>query len=385
MFDFTIPRTDFLTAVERVEKLSPPKATVPILSHVLLSLAEDGTLDVTTTDLQRKGIATTRVESQTGHGAVCVSTAHLATTLKRVSAETVTFSVGEREALFKCGRSKIKMPTLRADDFPDIRDPSFDGSALRMSGSDLGRIISACAFAMATNEVQYNLKGIFWTVEGDKLTAVGTEGHKLAAISIPMPEGTHDMPSCILPDDTVHRLTPFTKCQTVDVTVGKNLIEFESDGYSLTSVLVDGNYPEFRRIIPTNQPYSVRVDREALIASIRRVETFAGGGEREIAMIFTPDTLRLVTASADSGEAEDAMEVDGDADMLIGFKSDMILSSLSSLDCGEVEIRLRDTASPAVFADPSDDDRAVVVGAFRLGHATMQAVKAGAPAMKEAA
>ena len=385
MFDFTIPRTDFLTAVERVEKITPSKATVPILSHVLLSLAEDGTLHVTATDLQRKGVATTRVDGQTGFGAVCVSMAHLATTLKRVSAETVTFSVGEREALFKCGRSKIKMPTLPAHDFPDIRKEAIGASALRMTGPDLGRIISACAFAMEKSEIRFHLKGIFWMAEGDKLTAVGTDGHKLATISVPMPEGTHDMLPSILPDTLVMALAPFTKASMVDISFGDGFVEFVGDGYALTSRLVDATYPDFRRVVPTDQPLLVRADREALIASILRVETFAGGGEREIAFIVTPDTLRLVAASASTGEAEDEMEVDGDADMLIGFKSDVILSSLQSLDCDAVEIKLRDGSSPAVLTDPADDSRLVVVMPYRLGTATMQAVNAGTPAMKEAA
>lgn len=385
MFDFTISRADFLAAVERIEKLSPPKATVPVLSHCLIALGEDGTLTVTATDLQRKGVATTRAEIQSGHGAVCVSTVHLATTLKRVSADSVVFTVDDREALLKCGRSKIKMPTLPADDFPDIRKEAIGGSAMRMTGPDLERIVSACAFAMDKNEIRHHLKGVFLTPDGDKLTAVATDGHKLALISQPMPEGTHDLPPSILPDALIVALAPFTKSQTVDVTISENFAEFAMDGYSLTSRLVDATYPDFRRVVPTDQPLVVRADREALIASIRRVETFAGGGEREIAFIVTPDTLRLVAASAATGEAEDEMEVDGDADMLIGFKSDVILLSLQSLDCDEVEIKLRDGSSPGVLIDPNDDSRLVVVMPYRLGAATMQAVNRGAPSMMEAA
>ncbi|MDY8108284.1 DNA polymerase III subunit beta [Fulvimarina sp. 2208YS6-2-32] len=385
MFDFTIPRADFLAAVERVEKIAPPKATIPVLSHVLIDLAEDGTLHVTATDLQRRGIATSRAETQEGHGATCVLCANLATTLKRQIGDVVTVSVGEREAVIKCGRSKVKMPTLPAHDFPDIRKEAVGGSAMRMTGPELDRMISACAFAMSKDQSRFQLRGVFWTAEGDKLTAVGTDGSKLATISMPMPEGTHDVPASILPDTLVLALAPFTKAQVVDVTIGDGFAEFVADGFSLTSRLVDASYPDFRRVIPAEGSFKVRTDREALIASIRRVETFAGGGEREIALVFTPDNLRLVAASSSTGEAEDEIEVDGNASLTIGFKSEVLVSSLSSLDCTEIEIALNDQSAPAVLFDPEDDSRLVVVMPYRLGSATMQAVNSGAVQMKEAA
>lgn len=384
--DFTISRSAFASAVEKVEKIVLSRATVAILAHLRIELGKDGSLSVTATDLQRKATAVTSVDDQKGHGVTTVSASLLAAVLKRGNGDSVSVSISDKEMLVKIGKSRSKMPVLPATDFPDIvADGIAPIASFRVTGQEIARLTSACAFAMTKDETRYYLKGLFWGIEDDKLTCVGTDGSRLALIQMTAPEDAADMPGIILPDALIASLSVVHGEPSVRVEVSEGFIIFTTDAFSIASRLVDGSFPQFRRVIPGDRVDRASVDREALIGSIRRVETFAGGNEREMALVFAGDTLRIVAASSATGEASDEIEIDGGFDLTIGFNGEKLASALASMDGASVILDLGDATAPLVIRDGDDETRLVVVMPYRIGAATKAAVDGSAPVMAEAA
>jgi len=257
----------------------------------------------------------------------------------------------------RAGRSRFTLQTLPESDFPDLATGEMTHS-FKIAAADLKRLIDKTQFAISTEETRYYLNGIYLhTADSAKnatLRAVATDGHRLAQVELPLPQGAAGIPGVIVPRKTVaelQRLIENSKDEVaVELSVGK--IRFSIGDVVLTSKLIDGTFPDKPRQIPANNDKVLSVDKKDFEAAVDRVSTVSSERGRAVKLSITGGRLVLSVTNPDSGSATEELEVEYEADPLdIGFNSRYLLDIAAQIE-GEVAVlKLADPGSPTLIQD----------------------------------
>ena len=273
-------------------------------------------------------------------------------------AQIVIEGSGDRAVLsIRAGRSRFTLQTLPESDFPDLAAGEMSHS-FRMPAADLKRLIDKTQFAISTEETRYYLNGIYLhtagTAKAATLRAVATDGHRLAQCELSLPDGAAGMPGIIVPRKTVgevQRLLETGEGEVgIELSAGK--IRFTIGNVVLTSKLIDGTFPDYARVIPSNNDKLLTIDKKDFEAAVDRVSTVSSERGRAVKLSITSGRLVLSVTNPDSGSATEEIEVDYDSDPLdIGFNSRYLLDIAAQIE-GEVAVlRLADPGSPTLIQD----------------------------------
>ena len=356
-------KSELLRAVDHAASVVAAKNAIPVLSHLVLTAnRETGT--VRATDLDMEVTAPFAAQAVTEQGRVCVPARLFRDIVKRMpdgKPISLTYFGGEATGGGKlrvvCGKSKFELATLNPDDHPAFSAPANkDVWRFEVEAAMLRRILAGVRHAVSKDESRYYLQGIYLHVTANEpvhnLTAVATNGHIMALQSCRAPTGAYSMPGVIVPDATVAqmlKILPDTD-QLVELTVSNSFIwlDFPS-GLSLSSKLIEGTYPDYQRVIPRGNPYSMRCDADALATAVDRVATVCSSEEktRQVVVLMNPKGGLTVTAqSASLGSGKDSVDTVEAAKkkVAIGFNSRYLLQILSSYSGGTVELRYASAA-----------------------------------------
>jgi len=255
------------------------------------------------------------------------------------------------------GRARFSLGTLPRDDFPVIAEGELP-TQFEMPAEALKQIIDKTRFAISTEETRYYLNGIFLHVadEGAQpvLKAAATDGHRLARVTMPRPDGAEGMPDVIVPRKCVAELRKLL--DEVDGSVGVSLsatkIRFDLGQAILTSKLIDGTFPDYSRVIPTGNDKILKIDPKSFMEGVDRVSTIATEKTRAVKVGLDHDKVTLSVTSPENGTA--AEEVPGEyvsAPFEIGFNSRYLLDILGQIDGDMVEVHLADAAAPTLIRE----------------------------------
>lgn len=338
--------------------------TIPILGNVLLT-AQDGTLRLKATDLDME--TTITVAAQVAEpGAITAPAGILNDICRRLpDVEDVRLELQGETLVLAAGRSRFRLQTLPASDFPDIAPGEFP-HRFEMTGRDLGRLIAKSKFAISTEETRYYLNGIFMhVVEGDDgpmLTAVATDRHRLARIRTLAPEGAQGMPGIIVPRKSVEEIARLAELAdksalALEVSDAKIRVSLESAGATFVSKLIDGTFPDYTRVIPAGGSRRVVVDTAQFALALTRVgavppPTRGGGVKLEL------DETRMTIAvnNPDIGQADEEIEIAMEgAPMIIGLNRSYAEMILGVLGVDRVAIALSDPGSPTLWEEARED------------------------------
>ncbi|MFZ0624415.1 MAG: DNA polymerase III subunit beta [Pseudolabrys sp.] len=332
--------------------------TIPILANVLVK-ADRGKLSLKATDLDLEVTDSTAAEVSPG-GSTTVP-AHMFYEIVRKlpeGAQIVLEGSGDRAVLsLRAGRSRFTLQTLPESDFPDLAAGEMSHS-FKLAAADLKRLIDKTQFAISTEETRYYLNGIYLhtagTAKSGMLRAVATDGHRLAQVELPLPQGAAGMPGIIVPRKTVGEVQRLVETGEGDVAVelSAGKIRFTIGNVVLTSKLIDGTFPDYARVIPVNNDKSLVVDKKDFEAAVDRVSTVSSERGRAVKLSITGGRLVLSVTNPDSGSATEEIEVEYDADPLdIGFNSRYLLDIAAQIE-GEVAVlKLADPGSPTLIQD----------------------------------
>jgi DNA polymerase-3 subunit beta len=332
--------------------------TIPILANVLVK-ADRGKLSLKATDLDLEVSDSTAAEVSPG-GSTTVP-AHMFYEIVRKlpeGAQIVLEGSGDRAVLsLRAGRSRFTLQTLPESDFPDLAAGEMSHS-FKLAAADLKRLIDKTQFAISTEETRYYLNGIYLhtagTAKSGMLRAVATDGHRLAQVELPLPQGAAGMPGIIVPRKTVGEVQRLVETGEGDVAVelSAGKIRFTIGNVVLTSKLIDGTFPDYARVIPVNNDKSLVVDKKDFEAAVDRVSTVSSERGRAVKLSITGGRLVLSVTNPDSGSATEEIEVEYDADPLdIGFNSRYLLDIAAQIE-GEVAVlKLADPGSPTLIQD----------------------------------
>jgi DNA polymerase III subunit beta len=353
----TVERSELLKSLGHVHRVVERRNTIPILANVLIR-AEGATLALKATDLDLEVIETIAAEASPG-GSTTVP-AHMFHDIVRKlpeGAQIVLEASGDRAVLsIRAGRSRFSLQTLPESDFPDLAAGEMSHS-FKLVAADLKRLIDKTQFAISTEETRYYLNGIYFhtagTAPAPTLRAVATDGHRLAQIDLPLPEGAAGMPGIIVPRKTVGevlRLIEDGGEVLVELSQGK--IRFTLANVVLTSKLIDGTFPDYARVIPVGNDKELVVDKKEFEQAVDRVSTVSSERGRAVKLSLTNGKLMLSVTNPDSGSAAEEVEVEyGSEPLDIGFNSRYLLDIAAQIEGESAVLRLADPGSPTLIQD----------------------------------
>jgi DNA polymerase-3 subunit beta len=346
---FKVTKEAILDGLQRVQNVVSTRTTLPILSNVLVQ-ASNSTLSLTTTDLDVA--VRCKVEAEVAKaGSTTLPARKLFSILKEVPAAEIEVDVDERNAAsIRCGSSFYKIMGLPEEEFPRFPEAAA-AKSLKIEQSVLRDLLKKTAYAVSNDETRYVLNGVFLGFKGDKLTVVATDGRRLALIEhdIEVPKGGET--ELILPSKAVAELERLLGDKgDVKLSIGENQIIFESDGTTLVSKLIEGTYPNFRQVIPTETKERVTLERELLLAALHRASILASEKSQSVKLNFAKNTLTITATTPEVGEAKETLSINYKGkEITIAFNPQYMMDPLRNLDADEVFLELTDELSPGVI------------------------------------
>ena len=374
----TIERGALLKSLGHVQNVVERRNTIPILSNVLLE-AGTNALGLTATDMDLTIIE--RVPVSVGNGGAATVPAHTLYDIVRKLPEGSQVEIdggGEgAQATVRAGRSKFSLPTLPREDFPATAGGELP-HRFSVSAKDLRSLIDRSRFAISTEETRYYLNGIYLhVVEGKgpdakgtpQLRAVATDGHRLARVEMEMPKGAQGMPGVIVPRKTVAELRKLIEEteEPVEIALSDTRIRFAFDSVTLSSKLIDGNFPDYQRVIPTGNDKTMTVDKRMFAEAVDRVSTIASEKSRAVKLSLKKNSMVLSASSPENGSASEELEISyAGSPIEIGFNARYLLDIAGQLQGTEAEFRLADAASPTLLGDVADTSALYVLMPMRV-------------------
>jgi DNA polymerase-3 subunit beta len=358
----TIERATLLKSLGHVQSVVERRNTIPILSNVLIEARDDGSLRLMATDLDLQ--VDESVPANVDQAGATTVSAHTLFDIVRKLPEgsQVEIAASEGKMQIVAGRSRFNLSTLPRDDFPVIAEGELP-TRFELPAATLRQIIEKTRFAISSEETRYYLMGIFLHVIDDQLRAAATDGHRLARITVPKPDGADGMPDVIIPRKAVaglYRLLEELE-GTVEISLSPTKVRFGLGSAVLTSKLIDGTFPDYNRVIPTANDKLLKLDPKSFSAGVDRVSTIASEKTRAVKMSVDRDKVTLSVTSPENGVATEELPADYGADGLeIGFNARYLLDILGEIDGDTVEVHLADAAAPTLLRE-SDKSNALYV------------------------
>ena len=370
-------RAALLKALAHVQSVVEKRNTIPILANVMIRVA-DGKLALTATDMEIAIVE--EVPASTSRNGAATAPAATLYEIVRKLPENAEIELdhpgGDAQLALRAGRYATSLVVLPVEDFPSMTAGAlphrFDLSAQQLRG-----LIDRTRFAISTEETRYYLNGIYLHAadsDGTKvLRAVATDGHRLARVEEPLPEGAGSMPGVIIPRKTVAELRKLLDEVTgnVEIALSDTRIQFHVDAVRLTSKLIDGTFPEYERVIPRGNDKILRVNKKEFADAVARVAAISAERSRPVKLALSHDLLVLSAASPDLGTATEELDegrVSYDSGPLeIGFQARYLNDITDQVDDrGQVEFCFADGSAPTVVRDAADASALYVLMPMRV-------------------
>ena len=346
---FRISKEAFLDGLQKVQHVVSSRTTLPILSNVLL-VARDGRIQFTTTDLD-VGI-TGSVEAQIEkEGATTLPAKRLVSIIRELPSSEVEVSVdAKNHASIRSGPSFFKIIGLGEAEFPPL--PDFEGAKIfKIPQVTLRDGLKKTSYAISTDETRYVLNGIFTSFRDGKMTLVATDGRRLAMVDADLEFPASHETDVIIPTKAVQELQRLLgDSGEVVVKLSDSQISFTVGDSLLASKLIEGNYPNYRQVIPGDSNERVVIGREALLETVRRVSLLSSDKSNSVKLVFSENHIEVTANSPDVGEAQESMDVIYQGPpMQIAFNPEFLQAPLRALDSADVYLDLIDEMSPGVL------------------------------------
>ena len=373
----TIERAALLRSLGHVQSVVERRNTIPILSNVMLR-AENGELALTATDMDLEIVET--VPAEVTQGGSTTAPAHTLYDIVRKlpdGSQVELDSSGDSGLLtLRSGRSNFKLGCLPTEDFPQMSGGEL-AHQFSLSAADLRMLVDRTRFAISTEETRYYLNGIYLHATrsraGDNevpvLRAVATDGHRLARVEIPLPEGAGNIPGVIVPRKTVMEIRKLIDeaGDRISVALSETKVRFGFDTVMVTSKLIDGTFPDYERVIPTGNDKVLEVDSKVFASAVDRVATISTEKSRAVKLSIDRGNLVLSATSPEAGSATEELEVSYDSSPLeIGFNSRYLLDITQQIEGDGARFTMADAASPTIVRDVADPSALYVLMPMRV-------------------
>ncbi|MBA3650467.1 MAG: DNA polymerase III subunit beta [Chthoniobacterales bacterium] len=346
---FSVSKEKLLECLQQVQNVVSTRTTLPILSNVLLQ-TNGSEVRLTTTDLDVgvRGSFEATIEKE---GATTLPARRLFTIIRELPSSEIQFDVdGKNAASIRSGQSFFKILGLPEEEFPPL--PKFDDSkVVTIRQKDLRDGLRKTSYAISTDETRYVLNGVLFSFKDNKLTLVATDGRRLAMLDIDLEFPRSHEADIIVPTKAVTELQRLlTDDGDVRVSLTSGQIAFDLNNTLLVSKLIEGNYPNYRQVIPGEMKERVTLERETFLNSLRRVSLLASDKSNSIKLNFTKNNIDITANTPEVGEAKESLAVAYKGrEFSIAFNPEFLMAPLRNLTEDEVFLDLIDEMSPGVI------------------------------------
>ena len=368
-----IERSALLRAMSRAQSVVERRNTIPILANVLIE-AEGDQLAFRATDLDIEVLdrAPAQVE-RAGATTVGAHTLHeIVRKLPDGALIGLDFDSAAGRLSVTAGRSHFSLATLPREDFPVMASAEYECN-FAAPAPVLRRLFDKAKFAISTEETRYYLNGVYMHAaegaSGATLRCVATDGHRLARIDAPLPEGAEGLPGVIVPRKTVGELRKLLDDDDtqIAVSVSETKIRFATPEVTLTSKVIDGSFPDYSRVIPTQNTKRLEVDADEFGRAVDRVATVSSERSRAVKLSLSEDRLVLSVNAPDSGAAEEELAVAyGDEALEIGFNAKYLQEIADQVDRENAVFLFNAPGDPTLMREGDDETAVYVVMPMRV-------------------
>jgi len=365
---FSINRESLLKPLLLVSGAVERKSTLPILSNILVDVSGQS-LTLTATDLELEMVSYVNIDNQAEDGRITIPARKLLDICKSLPENSMlTFESDADVIKLSTGRSKYSLSTLPATDFPNIEDWRGDVE-FDLLKSELLRLIESTHFSMANQDVRYYLNGMSIETENNEIRSVATDGHRLAICKISNDALSLPARQVIVPRkgilEIIRLLNPID--ETIKIFLGSNHIRIIDTEFSFTSKLVDGRFPDYRRVLPRNGDKVFETNKDQLRQVLSRASILSNEKFKGVRLNFSSSLLKITANNPEQEQAEEEIEINFPYDDLeIGFNVSYVLDVLNAIKDNEVKFTLADANSSVVIEGAETGEALYVVMPMRL-------------------
>lgn len=357
---FKINQDHFSNGLQQVLNVVATRSTMPILSNVLIEAAQ-GHISLTTTNLDL-GIRCRIKADVSDPGAITLPVRKLATIVRELPVTDVFFETNDNnQAKITSGGSLFKIMGIGSDEFPPL--PSFENRKVyELAQGGLVNMLKSVSYAQSTDENRYILNGVYFNFAEEKLTLVATDGRRLGLTALDLEVSEDNAGSLILPAKTVGELERLMgKGEHVKVAFNDRQAAFEIaideggdsglvDHLYLVSKIVEGNYPNYRQVIPKETEHRVKIERELMLECVHRAALVTSDKSNSVKLKVSKNLLEISGQSSEYGESHESMAIAYDGpEVQVAFNPQFLMEPLKALTKDEVFFEFKDELSPGLF------------------------------------
>ena len=369
---FSIKRDILLKSLNFVQGVVEKKNTLPILSNVLLEL-KNKTLTIVATDLDivfYDEISDLKIEQE---GSTTTSASILYDILRKISVNSdIVFNLkNENKISLKAENSDFNLLCLPPDNFPSFSD-DFASKEITFKKNKLLSLLNKTKISISGDDTRHYLNGIFLHItETDNqnfLTGVSTDSHRLSSSSLEI-DKLNDFTSLILPRKTVYQLCSLLDEaeENVIMKTSETRIQFQLGKIKLISKVIDGKFPDYKKVVPLENKKSLIVPTKDFIDSVERVTTVSVDRKEGVKLELSKGCVKLSVNSANSGDGNEVIKANyNDENLTISFNSKYLIDIASQVEDNNLKINLKDSTSPVLISDSSDKNSYYVIMPMKI-------------------
>ena len=369
---FKISRSNFFKTLSHLQGIVDKKNSLPILSNILIE-AKHNQLTLSSTDMDISIIE--KIDCKiTEAGATTINSQILYDIVRKIddNSEIEIISNNGKLLTLRSNGSRFSLACLPKEDYPIIEqdNSSFD---INLNSKILYKLIDKTKFAISNEETRYFLNGLYFNITSDNnqniVTLVGTDGHRLAKFSHEIEGQIDQVSGVIIPKKTIYELSKLLSEIDTDVhiSISSNKITFVIADIIFISKLIDGSFPDYKRVIPKDNKNILKINRDKLLSAVDRVSTIANEKSPVIKFKLFQNILNLNTINNESSTASEDLNINYEGDEIeIGFNSKYIMDIVNNLEDIEISILLKDSTSPIIAKENSNTDLVYVLMPMRV-------------------
>ena len=369
---FVIKRDILLKSLNFVQGVVEKKNTLPILSNVLLQL-KDRKLSIVATDLDiifYEGIDDVKIIKE---GSTTTSAAILYDILRKISSNAeLNFELkSENKLSLKSQNADFNLLCLPTDNFPSFAD-EFEGQEISLNNNRFLKLLNKTKISISNDDTRHYLNGIFLHLTEahgrNFLTGVATDSHRLSSSSLEI-DNINDFSSLILPRKTVFQLCSLLSETSEKLTMqtSDNKIKFSLGNIKLISKVIDGKFPDYKKVVPTSNEKKLILSSKDFINSIERVASVSMDRKEGVKLLINKDNVQLSVNSANSGEGNEKIKAEFSSENLnISFNSKYLVDIASEVEDKNLKMSLKDSVSPVLIEDVSDKNSYYVIMPMKI-------------------
>jgi len=358
---FKINKDHFSNGLQQVLNVVATRSTMPILSNVLIE-ATEGHISLTTTNLDL-GIRC-RIKADVSEvGGITLPVRKLATIIRELPQSDVFVETSENnQAKITSGGSLFKIMGISIEEFPPL--PSFENRhVFELSQEDVLGMLKSVSYAQSSDENRYIVNGVYFNFADEKAVLVATDGRRLALTALETEISSENAGSLILPAKTVLELERLLgKGEKLKIAFNDRQAAFEIaieddsgssglvDHLYLVSKIVEGNYPNYRQVIPKETEHRVKIERELMLECVRRAALVTSDKNNSVKLKVSKNLLEISGSSSEYGESHESMAIAYDGpEVQVAFNPQFLMEPLKALSKDEVFFEFKDELSPGLF------------------------------------